>query len=91
MGNMFCSSVVLVRICNTRGVYNFISKKANVPVNLLPFFNGRNVCNEWAKKCFSLKEQKSHGYLFKTGYNVSVGKTVVWSAYVLTTAAATFF
>ena len=24
---------------NTRGVYNFITKEANIPVNLVPFFN----------------------------------------------------
>ena len=40
MGRIFCSSIVLVWTFNTRGVYNFIIKKANIPVNLVPFFNG---------------------------------------------------
>ena len=31
--------VALVRTYNTRGVYNFITKEANVPVNLVPFIN----------------------------------------------------
>ena len=39
MGIIFCSSVALVWTFNTRGVYNFITKKAIIPVNLVPFFN----------------------------------------------------
>ena len=37
------------------------------------------------------KEQKSHGYLFKTEQNFAVGKTLGWSAYLWTTATSTFF
>ena len=40
MGIFFCSSVVLAWIFNTRGVCNFIIEKANISVNLVPFFNG---------------------------------------------------
>ena len=40
MGIMFCSSTVLVWTFNPRSVYNFITKKANIPVKLVPFFNG---------------------------------------------------
>ena len=40
MGIIFCSSVVLVWTFNTRGVYDFITKKANISINLVPFFNG---------------------------------------------------
>ena len=39
MGIIFCSSIALVLAFNTRGVYNFITKEANIPVNLVPFFN----------------------------------------------------
>ena len=39
MDIIFCSSVALVWTFNTRGVYNFITKEANIPVNLVPFFN----------------------------------------------------
>ena len=31
---------------------------------------------------FSLKYQKIQGYLFKTGRNLSVIKTLVWSVYI---------
>ena len=37
MGIIFCSSIVLVWIFDTRGVYNFIIKKAK---KLVPHFNG---------------------------------------------------
>ena len=40
MGIIFCSSVALVWTFKTRGVYNFITKKANIPVKLVPLFNG---------------------------------------------------
>ena len=39
MGIIFCSSVALFWTFNTRSVYNFITKEANIPVNLLPLFN----------------------------------------------------
>ena len=39
MGIIFSSSVVLVWTLNTRGVYNFITKKANITADLVPFFH----------------------------------------------------
>ena len=39
MGIICCSSVALVWTFNTRAVYNVITKKVNIPVNLAPFFN----------------------------------------------------
>ena len=36
MSIIFCSSVALVWTFNTRGGYNFITKEANIPVNLIP-------------------------------------------------------
>ena len=39
VGIIFCSSIALVWTFNTRDVYNFITKEANIPVNLVPFFN----------------------------------------------------
>ena len=43
MGIIFCSSVVLVWTFNIRGVYNFITKKVNIPLNLVPFYNGASL------------------------------------------------
>ena len=40
MSSILCSSVVLVWTFNTRGVSNFITKKGNIPVNLVLFFIG---------------------------------------------------
>lgn len=40
MGIIFCSSVALVWTFGARGAYNFITKKASIPVNLVSFFNG---------------------------------------------------
>ena len=40
MGIMFCSSVILVWTFSNRGVHNFNTKKTNISVNLVPFFNG---------------------------------------------------
>ena len=40
MGIIFSSSVVLVSPFNTRGVYNFITKRAIILVNLVPLFSG---------------------------------------------------
>ena len=42
-------------------------------------------------KAFPLKEQKRQDYLFKTGQNFAVVKTLVSSANVWRTATATFF
>ena len=39
MGIIFYSSVALFWTFNTKGVYNFITKEANIPVILVPFFN----------------------------------------------------
>ena len=36
---IFSSSVALVWIFNTRGLYNLITKEVNIPINLVPFFN----------------------------------------------------
>ena len=100
MGIIFCSSIALVWTFNTRGVYNFITKEANIPVNLVLFFKWCLVpilslikiwSNEWAKKSFSLKEQTSQSYLFQIGQNFAAHKTLVWSTYVLRTATATIF
>ena len=76
MDIIFCSTVVLVSTFNTRDVDSFITKNANIPVNLVPLFHGvsfffccfikSGVKNE-LKSRFSLKEQKSQSYLFKTG------------------------
>ena len=100
MGIIFCSSVALVWTFNTRGVYNFITKEANIPVNLVPFFKDvsflfcrflkSGVTNK-AKKSFSLKEQKIHNYLFQTGQNFAAHKTLVWSVYVWRTATTRIF
>ena len=59
MGIIYCSSVVLVLAFNTRGVYNFITKKANIPVNLVPFFNGVSFLFCCFLKSGVTKEQKS--------------------------------
>ena len=39
MDIIFCSSVALVWTFNGRGLYNFITKEANIPVNLVLLFN----------------------------------------------------
>ena len=39
MGIIFCSSTALVLTFSTRGVYNFITKEVNIPVNLVLLFN----------------------------------------------------
>ena len=67
MGIIFCSSIALVWTFNTTGVYNFITKKANIPVNLIPFFNDVSFlfCCFWKsretnelKSLFLLKSKK---------------------------------
>ena len=99
MASIFCSSVVLACTFNTRVVYNFITKKADIPANLVPFFSGilflfcrflkSEVTNE-LKSIFLLKG-KSQGYLFNTGQSFAAHKTLVWSAYIWRRATATFF
>ena len=39
MGIIVCSSVTLVWTFNARGLYNFITKETNIPVNLILLFN----------------------------------------------------
>ena len=101
MGIIFCSIVALVWTFNTRGVYNFITKEANIPVNLVLFFNDnlflfcRFLKSGWStelnKKSFCLEEEKSQSYLFQTGQNFAAHKMLVWSTYVWRTATASFF
>ena len=76
MGIIFCSSVALVWTFNTRGVYNFITKEANIPVNLVPVFNNvsflfyrflkSGVTNE-LKSLFLWKSKKVRVIYFKQG------------------------
>ena len=99
MGIIFCSSVALVWTVNTRVVYNFITKEANIPVNLVPVFNDvsvlfcrflkSGVTNEL--KIFLRMSKKIKSYLFQTGQNVADHKTLVWSTYVWRNATATTF
>ena len=67
MGSIFCSSIAIVWNFNTRSIYSFNTKKVNIPVNFIPFFDGVSFLflslfkvwsNESAKKSFSIKEQK---------------------------------
>ena len=72
MDIIFCSTVVLVSTFNTRDVHSFITKNANIPVNLVPLFNGvsfffccfikSGVTNE-LKSRFSLKERESQLFI----------------------------
>ena len=75
------ANVALVWTFNTRRVYNFITKKANIPINLVPFFNGvlflfcrflKSGATNEIKKYFSLKKQKIKDYLFTTGKHYTV-------------------
>ena len=94
MGIIFCSSVAQVWTFNTRGVYNFITKEVNIPVNLVPFFNEISFlfCHFLKSGVTNdLKEQKSQNYLFQTGQNFAAHKTLVWSIYVWRTTTATIF
>ena len=50
MSIIFCSSIALVWTFNSRGVYNFITKEANILVNLVLFFN-----DVWFPFCRFLK------------------------------------
>ena len=68
--------VTLVWTFNTRGVYNFITKEANIPVNWIPFFNDvlflfcrflkSGVTNE-LKSLFLWKSEKVMIIYFKQG------------------------
>ena len=76
MGIIFCSIVALVWTFNTWGVYNFITKEANIPVNLVLFFNDvsflfcsflkSGVTNE-LKSLFLWKSEKVMIIYFKQG------------------------
>ena len=98
MGIIFCSNTALVWAFNTRGVYNFITKEANIPVNLVPFFNDisflfcrllkSGVTNE-LKSLFLWKSKKNESCLFQTGQNFAAHKTLVWSTYVWRIAIGT--
>ena len=100
MGIIFCSSVTLVWTFNIRNVCHFITKKANIPVKLVSFFNDASflfcrflksgVTNE-LNSLFLLKDKKSQNYLFQTEQNFAARKTLVWSACVWRTATAAFF
>ena len=62
-GIIFCSSVVLVRTFNTKGVYNFITTEANfgsaLQWYLVPILSLLYVWSEgWAKNPFLLKSKK---------------------------------
>ena len=101
MGIIFCSGVALVWTFNTRGVYDFITKEANILVNLVPFFNDipflfyrflmSGVTNE-LKILFLWKRKNSKKiFLFQTGQNFAVHKALVWSIYVWRIATARNF
>ena len=76
MGIIFCTSIDVIWTSNSRGVYNFITKKANILVKLVPFFNGAlfvfcrflksGVTNE-LKSLFFLKSKKSRVIYSKQG------------------------
>ena len=91
---IFSSSVALVWTFDTRGVHDFISRKANIPVNLVPFFNAvsflfcRFLDSGVTNK---LKKSFSQGNLFKTGHNSAARITLVYPKYVWRTATALFF
>ena len=93
MSIIFCSSFALVWTFNTRGVYNFIIKEANIPVNLVPFFNDISfLFYRFLKSGVTNKLKsiflKSQSYLFQTGEIFAAHKTLVWSTYVTRTATA---
>ena len=99
MGIIFCSSVVLVWTFKFRGVYNFITKEANIPVNLVPFFNDvlflfyrflkSGVTND-LKSLFLWKSKKLR-VIYSKRQNFAAHKTLVWSTYIRRNATATIF
>ena len=98
MGIIFCSSVALIWTFNTKSVYNFITKGANIPVNLVPFFNDvsfliscflkSGVTNE-LRSLFLWKSKKVR--VIYSEKNFAAHKTLVWSTYVWRNATATVF
>ena len=95
MGIIFRFTVVLVLTFNARGVYDFITKVAYIPVNLVPFFNGvlfllclflKSGVMKELKRIFLLKS-----IFIQTGQNFAVGKSLVRSACVWRIATATLF
>ena len=87
----------LVWTFNTKVVYHQKSKYSSkfgsvLQWRLVPILSLLKVwSNKWAKKSFSVKEQKSQSYLFQTEQNFTAHKTLVWSTYVWNTAIATIF
>ena len=83
MDTIFCSNVALVWNFNTRGVNNFITKKANILVNLVLFFNDvsflfchflkSRVTNE-LKSLFVLKSKKVRVIYSKQDKNLRLVK-----------------
>ena len=92
--------VTLVWTFNTRGAYNFITKEASIPLNLVQFFNEVSLLfyrflksgetNE-LKSIFLWESKEVKSYLFQTGQNFAANKTLFWSAYVWRTASAISF
>ena len=100
MGIILCSGVALVWTFNTRGVSNFITKEANIPINLVSFFNDvsflfcrflKSGVTNVLKSLFLWKSKKVKSYLFETRQNFAAYKTLVWSTYAGRTATATNF
>ena len=97
MGSNFCSSAVLVQTFNATDAYNFITKEANIPVNLVPLFNGvsflfccflkSGVTNK-LKSIF--KEQKVRVIYSKQDKNSAVVRTLGWSVYEWMATTPTF-
>ena len=92
--------VTLVWTFNTRGVYNFITKEASIPLKLVQFFNEVSLLfyrflksgetNE-LKSLFLWESKKVKSYLFLTGQIFAANKTLFWSVYVWRTATSIFF
>ena len=99
MGIIFRLSLVLVWTFNTRSVYNFITIKTNIPVNLVSFFNYvwflfcrflKYGATNKLKSLFLLKDKRAGLFIQNTSKPCSSQK-LVWSAYACRTATATFF
>ena len=80
-------------------MYNFITKKVNIPVNLVPFFNVvsflfcrflKSGVTNVLKSLFLFKSKKAR-VIYSKQDKAAVVKTLVWSVYVWRTATATFF
>ena len=100
MGIILCSGVALVWTFNTRGVSNFITKEANIPINLVSFFNDvsflfcrflKSGVTNVLKSLFLWRSKKVRVICLKQGKNFAAHKTLVWSTYAGRTATATNF